>query len=123
MKPATIYFLFMLLCIIITGILFIVFGETTVRRLRKEPSTREKLGFDFVGGRDIINVAMALSLPKKLMRKARSSKLDFMFADADTLYQHTTRYDRVMARSFYYLFIWDAIMIFGLIFIKYVVGN
>jgi hypothetical protein len=44
-----------------------------------------------------------------------------MFADADTLYQYTTNYDRVMARLFYYFFIFDALMIFNLMFMEFVV--
>ncbi|MBI3561649.1 MAG: hypothetical protein HY080_08045 [Gammaproteobacteria bacterium] len=100
--------------LVIVGILFVVFGEYTVRRLRKKPELKDILGFEYVNGKDIINVGMALSFPRKLMRKARQSKLSFMFADADILYQHTSRVDRWLARIFTYSYFFTA---FGLLII------
>ena len=52
-----------LLFLLLAGILFIAFGQITVRKLRNNPETRNALGFDYVSGRDIINVALALSWP------------------------------------------------------------
>ncbi len=88
----------------VAGILYILFGEITVSRLRKNPVTKEALGLDVVSGKDIVNVAMALSVPRKLNRKVRGSKISFMFADADVLYRYTSRFDRVLARVFYWTF-------------------
>jgi len=118
MKSSLIVFSCLFVCLLITAVLFLLFGETTVRRLRKNPETKELLGFEYVSGRDIMNVAMALSLPRKLMHKAANSKLKFMFADADKLYGYVSRYDLVLARMFYYLFVVDAVMIFVLIAIN-----
>jgi len=88
------------------AILYVVFGEVTVRRLRKNPETKDALGFDFVGrGRDIVSVALALALPRALNRRVRRSKLDFMFADADAIYPYTNLFDRILARIFAYMFI------------------
>lgn len=93
----------------VVAILYVVFGEITVRRLRKNPETKEALGLDFVGGRDIVSVAIALSVPRRLNRKARRSKIYFMFADADVLYQYTNPVDRVLARLFTSLFVFTGV--------------
>jgi len=95
--------------LLIVGVLYVLFGEITVRRLRKNPETKEALGFDYVNGRDIVSTAIALSVPRSLNRKARRSKISFMFADADILYQHTSLFDRVLARIFAYLFFFTGI--------------
>ena len=42
-------------------ILFVIFGQVTVRKLRKNPETKHELGLEFAGGWDILNVAQALS--------------------------------------------------------------
>ena len=49
--------------VFIACILYVIFGQVTVQKLRKNPETRDKLGFEFVSGWDIIKVAQALSLP------------------------------------------------------------
>jgi len=90
---------------VVVGSLFVVFGEVTVRRLRNNSETKEALGIEFVGGRDIMNVAMALSIPRSLNRRGRRSRASFMFADADLLYQYTNLFDRVLARLFYWTFV------------------
>lgn len=88
--------------IVITGLLFVLFGVITVRRLRKLPELKEALGFEYVSGRDIVNVATALGIPRYLNRKVRKTGWGFMFADADAIYPYTTRLDRALA----YLFCW-----------------
>lgn len=118
MKLSFLLYAILFFCMLITGILFILFGETTVRRLRKNPETKEALGFDFIGGRDIMNVAIALSMPKRLMNKAKKSKINFMFADIEVLNKYTSRYDIILAKIFYYLFIFDGLLIFTLIGMK-----
>ncbi len=99
----------------IAWILFVIFGQVTVRKLRKNPETRQVLGIEFLSGWDIFNVASALSLPKiiaqRLRRNSESMGLDFE-ADPDILYKHTTLFDRVLARVFYVLFAFSG---FGLI--------
>ena len=49
---------------IIAGILFVAFGQITVRKLRKKPKTKDSLGLEFISGWDIINVAQVFSFPR-----------------------------------------------------------
>ncbi len=84
-------------------ILFVLFGQITVRKLRKNPETKSHLGLEFVSGWDIINVAKALALPKWLNDKLEGTPLFFLYADSDLLYKHTTKFDRILARLFYSL--------------------
>ena len=95
----------------VSMILFLAFGEITVRRLRKNPETLNDLGFDYISGRDIINVAQALSLPITLVRKLRTTKLSFLYADPDILVRHTSLFDRILARLFYWTFAGSGISI------------
>lgn len=92
------------LCLI-ASILYIAFGQITVRKLRKNPDTKHSLGVVFASGWDILNVAGALSAPKWLRDRYKKSSLAFLAADADVIYQHTNRFDRVLARIFYGCFI------------------
>lgn len=87
-----------------SAILFVVFGQITVRKLRKKPETKEELGIEFASGWDILNVAGALSMPKWLNRKLRNSPLSALYANADLLYNHTSRFDRFLAKLFYWPF-------------------
>jgi hypothetical protein len=93
-----------LLLAFIAMILYLAFGEITVRRLRKNPETMGALGFDYISGRDIVNVAQALSWPAFMVRKLRTTKLAFLYADPDILVQYTSKFDRVLARLFYWSF-------------------
>ena len=61
-KLLGIIFIFML----IACLLYVVFGQVTVRRLRKNPKTKDALGLEFVSGWDIINVAQALAFPSSM---------------------------------------------------------
>lgn len=102
-------------------ILYIFFGEYTVRKLRKIADIKDELGFDPVGGKDIINVAMALTFPRKWNRVLRSSPLGDYFANADKLYQYTKVIDRIIARILAGLLIFVTISILSMAFIKYVI--
>ena len=44
-------------------LLLFIFGQVTVRRLRKKAETRDHLGLAFINGDDIYNVAAVLSYP------------------------------------------------------------
>jgi len=87
----------------IACILFVIFGQVTVRKLRKNPDTKQALGIEFAGGWDILNVAQALTLPRSVAQKIRRNSMG-LEADPDVLYKHTTVFDRVLARVFYTLF-------------------
>ncbi len=90
--------------LVLSLFLYVVFGQITVRKLRKNPKSKDQLGMEFVSGWDILNVAGALSLPRWINRKLRETPLSFMYADADLLDKHTNWFDRVLAIIFYGLF-------------------
>ena len=76
------------------------FGQTTVRKLRKNPET-DVLGMEFVSGWDIFNVAQALALPRKYAQWRKKAPFGMLHADADVLYEHTTRFDKILAKVFF----------------------
>ncbi len=88
-------------------ILFVVFGQVTVRKLRKNSETKDKLGIEFSSGWDILNVAGALALPRWLNRKLRDSPLSSLYANADILDRNTNAFDRILATLFYMLFVFS----------------
>ncbi len=96
-----IFFIFILISTFITMFLFVLFGQVTVRRLRKNPDTKHDLGVEFVSGWDIINVAQALSIPRSIIKRFKGSQLSLLYADADLLHKHTNRFDRILGRLFY----------------------
>ncbi len=83
---------------------FVLFGQITVRKLRKNPETKDELGIDFISGWDILNVAQALSLPSFLTRKFRDSPLSALHANSDLLKQHTNKFDKILGTISYVLF-------------------
>jgi hypothetical protein len=90
-----------ILIMIFDLILFVFFGEKTVRKLRKNPTTRDALGIELISGWDIVNVMSALSLPRTLTRKFRETIFSSLDADAELLFTYTTKFDRVLARVLY----------------------
>ncbi len=86
--------------LVLSLFLYVVFGQITVRKLRKNPKSKDQLGMEFVRGWDILNVAGALSLPRWINLKLRETPLSFMYADADLLDKHTNWFDRVLAIIF-----------------------
>ena len=83
-------------------ILFVIFGQITVRKLRKNPETKQALGIEFTSGWDILNVAQALSLPAVLEKRLKNRAFH---ANADLLHKHTTVFDRVLAQMFFWSWI------------------
>ena len=88
---------------ILSGILYVAFGQITVRKLRKNPKTKGSLGLEYASGWDIINVAQAFSLPRSWTRKIENSKFSFMYANATVLFENTTRFDQILGFVFYWL--------------------
>jgi len=86
--------------VFMAAILYVVLGQITVRKLRKNPETKNELGAEFASGWDIVNVAQALTFPF-LIRKFNKTRLGFLYADPDLLIKHTNKLDRVLAISFY----------------------
>ena len=90
---------------LIALILFVVFGQTTVRKLRKNQATKDALGIELLSGWDILNVDSALALPKKVIRLLKNSPSSGMRADSGVLYKYTTRFDRILAKVIYSLLV------------------
>jgi len=89
----------------IVMILFVLFGQITVRKLRKKPATKDELGLEFASGWDIINVASALAMPIWLNKKLKNTPLSGLYANAEILHKHTNYLDLFLARIFYALFV------------------
>lgn len=99
-------------------ILYVVFGQITVRKLRKNPETKERLGVEFASGLDILNVAQALSLPKSASRVIGRGKMSALFANSEVLYKHTTRFDRLLARIVYWLLVASVTTMLGAVILS-----
>jgi len=97
----TLFVIFLVGCLL-SAVLYVVFGQVTVRKLRKNPNTKELLGMEFISGWDIINVAKAFSLPRSWMLKVEKSKFAFMYANSSTLFENTSIFDRVIGCIFYW---------------------
>lgn len=87
-----------------TCILFVLFGQITVRKLRKNPETKGALGTEFYSGWDIINVAQAVAFPKSWSDKLEKGSLAFLYANASLIRAHTTKFDRCLGALFYWVF-------------------
>lgn len=85
-------------------VLYVVFGQVTVRKLRKNPETKDVLGVEFASGWDIINVAQALAIPRSWSKKLEHSPLSSLYAKSECLRENTNRFDRVLAAIFYWAF-------------------
>lgn len=85
---------------LIACVLFVLFAQVTVRKLRKNPEAKNALGVELASGWDIINVAGALSRPRWLSRKFEASRLAALSANAEVVYAHTNRFDRILGRLF-----------------------
>jgi hypothetical protein len=99
-------------------ILFVVFGQITVRKLRKNPETKEHLGMEFTSGWDILNVAGALSTPLWLRNKFENSPLKFMSARYEVIYNHTSIFDRILGRTFWFFYMSSGLLIIALVFLE-----
>ncbi|BFM09578.1 hypothetical protein [Halioxenophilus aromaticivorans] len=95
--------------LLVAAILFVVFGQITVRKLRKNPDTKNKLGVEFASGWDILNVAQALALPKKITRVLAKSPISGFYADRVILEQNTSPFDRGLAKVFWYLYVFSVV--------------
>ena len=106
---------------------FVLFGQITVRKLRKKPETKDALGLEFASGWDIFNVAQSLSLPRrwiqKLEERANAKGVGTMFAKSDMLYKHTNKFDRFLARFLFWLNMFSlfSMLIFAILFFMGVV--
>jgi len=89
--------------IFLACIFYVLFGQITVRKLRKNPKTKGALGMEYASGWDIINVASALAIPRSWSRKLEKSPLSYLYAKSDLLFENTTKFDQVLGAIFYWL--------------------
>ena len=95
-------------------ILFIVFGQVTMRKLRKNPKTKNELGLELASGWDILNVAGSLFWPKWLNKKLKNTPLSSLYADADILNKHVNLFDKLLAKVFYFFWATSILIIMTL---------
>ena len=93
------------LALMVSLILFVLFGQITVRKLRKNPETKDSLGISLASGWDIINVANAFCEPKWYRERVKKSPMAAFSADYNLLYKHTNLFDRILARVFMFLWV------------------
>lgn len=92
-------------------ILYVIFGQITVRKLRKNLNVKEALGIEFVSGWDIYNAAQSLSLPRSLTSRLERSPLAGMHAKSECLRENTTTFDRILAFLFYWVFTMSGVVL------------
>ncbi|CAG19828.1 hypothetical protein [Photobacterium profundum] len=95
-------------------ILFVLFGQITVRKLRKNPKTKEALGSELVSGWDILNVAKAIALPRAWSKRFENSPLSFMYANSTLVLKHTNKLDRFLGGVFFLCWMVSGLMFFSL---------
>ena len=83
---------------VVALVLQIIFSNVTVRRLRKNSETKDALGAEFFSGMDALNVVRALCFSRSRNREARKGMASFLVADADLIYKHTSKKERVFGR-------------------------
>ena len=106
------------ICMLFSLILFVVFGQVTVRKLRNNPHTKNALGIEFASGWDIINVAQALALPRPWVKKLENSPLSTLYAKSECLRKNTTTFDKILAGIFYWLFTVSGFGMIALVFLN-----
>lgn len=103
-----------------SAVLYVIFGQIAVRKLRKNPETKQELGIEFVSGWDIFNVATVLALPKSYAQKMRKRHgAGLLHANVDLLYKHTTVLDRLLARLFYWSWMLSAFALIMLMILNW----
>ena len=103
MTIESLLFAYLMAGMFIVCILYVAFGQITVRKLRKNPKTKDALGIEYASGWDIINVAQALAFPRSWSKKMENSPLSFMHANSELLHENTSRFDRLLGSIFYWL--------------------
>ena len=98
--------------------LYVLFGQITVRKLRKIPETKHELGMEFAGGWDILNVAQALATPSKIHKLLENGQLSFLYANSEAIAKHTNRFDKVLAIIFFWLFMGSGVSMLALVILE-----
>lgn len=95
-----------------------LFGQITVRKLRKNPETKDALGIEFASGWDILNVAKVMAMPKKFAQKLKGTPKSVFYADIDLLYKHTSAFDRMLGAIFYWLYVFTGLSMILLVLLN-----
>lgn len=119
MATEKILFALILVGCILSGILYVAFGQITVRKLRKNPKIKDLLGVEYASGWDIINVAQAFAFPRSWTKKMENSKFSFMYANATVLYKNTTKFDQILGCIFYWLLTVSGLSMGLLVFLNF----
>ncbi len=106
-------FLIALAATLLQGILLVILGQVTVRKLRKNPATRNYLGMELFPGWDILNVSIALSRPRRWARLIENGPLGALYANSHVIRPHMTRLDRVLARIHFWSFLLMGVLLYG----------
>lgn len=115
----TLVFLLCFVGILIGFLLFILFSQTTVKKLRKNTNTKDALGLEVLSGWDILNVAWALGMPRFLSEKLEKSSLSILHAKTSLIYENTTKLDRTLAR----LIFWTHVSFTSSMFIAFILDD
>lgn len=99
-------------------IFYVIFGQITVRKLRKNQKTKSALGSELASGWDILNVAKALALPTSWNKKFESSPLSSMYANSSLILEHTNKLDRFLGVLFFWLWLVSGTMMIFLILLQ-----
>ena len=84
---------------LLSWVLYLLLWQTTVRKLRRNPATRDALGIPiFITGGKTGNVAQACGWPEIVLRISARGPLRALDADRDLVFRHTTRLDRALGR-------------------------
>ena len=83
-------------------ILFLIFSQFTVRKLKRNPETQNELGANFISIWHNFNIIYALVLPIRFLRLIGNGPIGGIYANADLIRQHTGVIDKVFA----YLIFW-----------------
>lgn len=104
MKTITLLVGIMILLVLVSMFMYLIFSQVTMRKLRKNPETKDALGVEFVSGWDSFNVAQALALPQFIINKLKQSPISSLYANTDILNLHTSKIDKTFAYTFYWFF-------------------
>lgn len=104
--------------VLLACVFYVIFGQVTVRKLRKNPETKSALGLEFVSGWDIVNVAMVMALPRKLLEKSSRSKLAALYGNTDLILKNTNKFDQILGAAFYWLLVGSALSTIAVILLN-----
>jgi len=80
-------------------LLFVVLALYTVRRLRRQPGVEDRLGVEFIRGWRVLNVAMAVSWPRRVLDYLDHYANPVAHFHAATIRAHTKPTDRLLGRA------------------------